>query len=134
MRVAALAGLLLASPAGAEGTIGGEKFEPLVEGRSLAWAIEGQTPHGIERYYPDRRVTWFRVGAQTCLEGSWTVKGPKDDPAICFVYEDSPAEQCFRVWREDGALVATEVGGGNRLRSELGPEHEVEFGCGFLGT
>lgn len=133
MRAAALAALLAATAARAQDTLGADKFEALVEGRSLAWAIEGQTAHGIERYYPDRRVTWFFVDAQACLEGRWSVRGPKDDPAICFVYEDSPEQQCFRVWREDGALVATEVGGGNRLRSELGPEHEVEFGCEFLG-
>jgi hypothetical protein len=133
MRASALAVLLLATPACAQDTLDADKFEALVEGRSLAWAVEGQAPHGIERYYPDRRVTWFRVDAQACMEGRWTVKGPKDDPAICFVYEDDPQQHCFRVWHETGTLLAVDLQGGNLLQSQLGPEHEVEFGCVFLG-
>ena len=133
MRAAIVVALLAASSAGAQDSVAGDKFEALVEGRSLAWSVAGQDPHGIERYYPDRRVTWFRVDAQACMEGRWTVKGPKDDPAICFVYEDSPGQHCFRVWHEDGTLLAVDLQGGNLLQSQLGPEHEVEFGCEFLG-
>jgi len=133
MRASALAVLMLAAPAWAQGTLGGDKFEALVQGRSLAWSVEGLDPHGVERYYPDRRVTWFSVDAQACFEGRWTAKGPKDDPAICFVYEGSSEQHCFRVWHEEGTLLATDLGGGNLLRSLLGPAHEVEFGCEFLG-
>lgn len=123
----------LATPAFAQDAVDGPKFEALVEGRSLAWAYPGQEPYGLERYYPGRRVLWFRTETRECLEGKWFDQGPPDDPAICFVYQDDPLPHCWRVRSKPDGLRATPAQGGQSIATRLGPEHEAPFGCGHLG-
>jgi hypothetical protein len=67
----------------------GEAFGALVEGRTLTYGAPEGGVRGIERYYPNRLVTWADAD-DSCLEGRWYEKVEAGVPLICFVYEDSP--------------------------------------------
>lgn len=134
MRALALA-LLLAQPAGAQQQIDGDTFEALVEGRSLGWVpMGGSEPYGIELYHPKRRVVWFRVGTDECVEGRWEEVGPENDPAICFQYEDRPERACWETWHDGkDRLGAINLATGAMIGVDLGGEHDLSFGCEFVG-
>lgn len=129
-----LALAFLATPALAEEPVSAEEFESLVEGRTLTYGEPGQPPYGIEHYFPDRRVTWAFLGSDECLEGTWYAEGPKDSPAICFVYEDGLPPQCWRFFREGDALRAEFLNdGGSTVLYEL-REEENGLICGGVGV
>lgn len=132
---AALLLALLASPAWAREPLDGAGFEALVEGRSLGYTREGEAqPYGIERHYPGRRVTWFLVDTGECMEGTWRVEEAGAKPRICFEYDESPGPHCFLYYREGDSILSTNLDGSDLDITPLGPEHEVEFGCEFLGV
>lgn len=96
MRVALVAlfwpGLALAEVPLAEVPLSGEEFAARVEGRVLAFSMDG-TVWGHERYFPGARVIWEGLDGQ-CLEGVWreTVEG-----FICFSYQVAPMDlHCAR--------------------------------------
>lgn len=132
---AALLLAVLAAPAWAREPLDAAGFEALVEGRSLSYTREGEAePYGVERHYEGRRVTWYLVGTGECMEGTWRAEGPKAAPRICFEYDLSPGPHCFLYFREGDAILSTNLDGGDLDVTPLGPEHEVEFGCEYLGV
>lgn len=114
MRPILIALLLAALPVAAQdGPLTAEEFESLVEGRTLTYGAAGSDAYGVEHYHPNRRVTWAWIGDDQCLSGRWYQQGPDDDPAICFVYDDTPFEtQCWQVFRQGNGLRAVYLGGG----------------------
>lgn len=134
-----LAVVLVATSVLAEEPLGklvdGPAFEALAEGRTLAYQRDGEDrPYGIERHYPGGRVTWFLVDTGECLEGSWYPAGTPSAPQICFTYDDGSGPQCFRYWRDGDRLLSTDLDGSDLDTTELGAEHQLEFGCEFLGA
>ena len=79
------------APSAPEGTpMGAEEFDAYTRGRTLTYAIGGET-YGIEEYLPDRRVRWTFVGNE-CQDGIWYERAGN----ICFVYDNAPTdEQCW---------------------------------------
>lgn len=133
-----LLGLLLvaAVPASALEQIGGDAFEALVEGRSLGWfPLGGSEPYGVELYYPGRRVMWFHKRRGECAEGTWEQAGPANDPAICFLYEGRADPVCWETWYDGKTqLGAINLEVGEMITVDLGSEHDVPFGCDYLGS
>lgn len=134
-----LAAVLAAAPALADEPLGkpvnGPEFRTLAESRTLAYQREGENrPYGIERHYPGGRVTWFLVDAGTCLDRQWYAAGPPDAPRICFAYNDGSGPHCFRYWRDGVRLLSTDLDGGDLDTTEFGAEHQLDFGCEFLGA
>lgn len=78
----------------------GEAFEAEVTGRTLTYSEYG-TIYGIEQYLPGRRVRW-RFSGDECQFGRWFPKGDE----ICFVYEGSPQEHCWKFWLDENGLKA----------------------------
>lgn len=133
------AAVLAAGPALADESlgkpVGGPEFRALAEGRTLAYQREGEDrPYGIERHYPGGRVTWFLVDTGECKEGEWYPAGAPEAPQVCFAYEDDPGPHCFRYWRDGDRLLSTNLDGGDLDTTELGAEHQLGFGCEFLGV
>ena len=94
--------LLAASPAAAQESapLSAEEFAARVAGRTLTFESRGE-PYGMERYGPDRSVTWSFLDGR-CLEGEWYPNAG----AICFAYEDGTGPECWRFYDEDGQLSA----------------------------
>ncbi|MBP1805443.1 hypothetical protein [Rubellimicrobium aerolatum] len=138
MRALALL-LLLASPAAAQQALTAEEFEAIVTGRTLTYGEPGQTPYGIEHYFPNRRVTWAFADSDDCVEGTWRQQGPASSPAICFDYEGDIEPQCWRIFREGDGLRADYLGDGPSGDAAGGSVlYEVEDGgalvCGGAGV
>lgn len=129
--------LLIATPALAEGPpLTGAEFEALVEGRTLTYGEAGAAPYGVEHYHPDRRVTWAWLDGAECSAGSWYEEGPKDDRAICFVYEHDPEDpKCWRITREgeDGLSATFLNDGGTTILYEI-VEDPGSLVCGGAGV
>jgi hypothetical protein len=134
MRILLLSLLGLAAPAWAQDPVTAEEFEQMVEGRTLTYGEAGQPPYGIEHYFANRRVAWAYLGEDECLEGEWYAEGPEDSPAICFVYEDDLAPQCWRFFREGEGLRAVFLNdGGSTVLYEL-VEETGGLVCGGVGV
>ncbi|MCP1169805.1 hypothetical protein NHG85_14920 [Limimaricola sp. ASW11-118] len=97
-----LLALCMAQPGAAQERepLGAEEFEARVVGRTLTYHSRG-APYGMERYGPDRQVTWSFLDGR-CLDGTWY---PEAD-AICFAYEDGTGPECWRFFDENGRLSA----------------------------
>lgn len=96
-----LAALLLAAgPALAETPLTAAEFDALTLGRTMTWAESGSV-YGVEQYLPNREVRWTVLG-DDCKTGHWYMDGP----AICFLYEDDPAPDCWEITRSDAGLLA----------------------------
>jgi hypothetical protein len=132
VRLLALA-LLLAQPVPAQEAMDGQKFETLVEGRSLAWAHPGQEPYGLERYFPGPRVLWLRTETRECMEGKWWEQ-EDGAPGDLLRLRGRPPAPLLEHPDQGRQPVATPDWGGPAIRTRLGPEHETPFGCGFLGS
>ncbi|QUS34884.1 hypothetical protein [Falsirhodobacter algicola] len=89
----------LAAPAFAQAPLSAAEFERFATGRTLSYALGGQT-FGTERYLPGRRVVWAFEGDE-CQYGRWY---PQDDQ-ICFAY-DGEEPQCWTFWEDGGGLAA----------------------------
>lgn len=87
------------------------EFEAYATGKTLSFA-EGGTVWGSEQYLPGRRVIWAFT-EEECQYGHWY----EDQGNICFVYDDNPAPQCWRFFREADGLRALFMGaeGGTSL-------------------
>lgn len=97
----ALALVCLACPVAAqESPLTAEEFARHVEGRTLTYE-SGGAAYGIERYGPDRQVTWSFLDGR-CLDGEWYANAG----AICFEYEDGTGPECWRFYTDDGGLRA----------------------------
>lgn len=94
---------LLAAPAAAQTPMTPEEFETWSTGKSLDYAVDGQV-WGSEAYHPGRRVTDADTGGP-CRTGRWFPR----DGAVCFVYEASPDEHCWRFWRQGETVLASPV-------------------------
>ncbi len=94
--------MLVAGPALAQDSapLTAEQFAARVEGRTLTYQSNG-APYGIERYGPDRQVTWSFLDGR-CLDGSWYPNAG----AICFDYEDGTGPECWRFYDDDSGLRA----------------------------
>ena len=91
MRVAlSLLASILAGAAGAQDIMTAEEFEAYAEGRTLGYAVAGQSPYGLEAYRPGRRVL-YDILEEECHEGVWYPKGDQ----ICFLYETLVGEKCW---------------------------------------
>ena len=101
MRTITLILSLCALPVSAQTALTAEQFEARVEGKTLDFGYNGETPYGLERYLPDRRVLWS-WGDNTCEPGKWY----ENDGEICFVYEFDPTPQCWTYYDMDGRLMA----------------------------
>lgn len=77
-----------------------EEFAARVQGRTLTYQ-SGGAPYGMERYGPDRQVTWSFLDGR-CLDGEWYPNAG----AICFAYEDGTGPECWRFYDRDGRLSA----------------------------
>jgi len=93
--------LLWGSTVHAETQMSPEEFEAYVEGKTLYFASEGDTPYGAEQYRSNRRVRWSYLDGE-CKEGQWFV----DLDLICFVYQDDPEPQCWSFYRTARGLKA----------------------------
>lgn len=89
----------LAAPALAE--MSAAEFEAYTTGKTLYYGSNGRA-YGVEEYMENRRVRWSFLDGR-CREGEWyeDARG-----MICFVYEDTPAPQCWSFRRSAGGLVA----------------------------
>lgn len=82
----------LAGPALAEPPpLTAEEFDALTLGRTMTWSEFGSV-YGVEYYLPNRQVRWTAVG-DDCKTGHWYPEGQ----AICFLYEDDPAPDCWKI-------------------------------------
>lgn len=97
---AALALVVLALPATAQSPMDAASFEAHTGGRTLFFYSNGEA-YGVERYKPDRRVTWSFLDGQ-CKEGRWY----QDGPYICFLYEDIADPQCWTFYPEGSGMRA----------------------------
>lgn len=134
MRLALLL-LALATPALGQEALTAEEFEAIVTGRTLTYGEAGQPPYGIEHYFPNRRVAWAWLESEECIEGFWYQRGPAQDPAICFEYEDDLEPQCWRVFREGNGLRAEFLndGQGGQVLYEI-VEEPGGLVCGGVGV
>lgn len=82
------------------GPLGAAEFEAAVTGRTLYYNSGGE-PYGVEQYLPGRKVIWAFLG-DDCRKGEWY----EDQGFICFVYEDTPEQQCWTFWQSDEGLLA----------------------------
>jgi hypothetical protein len=99
---AALALLLIASPAWSQTLMTAEEFEAWSTGQTLDYTTDGF--HWSSEMHLLGRRTLLSNGVDQCLEGIWF---PKDD-AICFVYDGLDTEYCWHFWR-DGSDVFAEM-------------------------
>lgn len=97
-RVLLLALLAPCAAAGAQETVSPEAFEALSEGRTLRFEQDGQF-YGAEQFFTGRRTLWQYPDGR-CVYGRWYESGR----LICFVYEDTPDPQCWKVSRDGEAL------------------------------
>lgn len=96
-----LALCLLASPALADPPpLTAEDFDALTLGRTMTWSEFGSV-YGVEQYLPGRKVRWTIVG-DDCKTGHWYPEGD----AICFLYEDDLAPDCWKITPSGSALLA----------------------------
>ncbi|MEM8570986.1 MAG: hypothetical protein AAGG56_08750 [Pseudomonadota bacterium] len=76
------------------------EFEALTKGKSLHFESGGQY-YGAEQFFSGRRTLWqFADG--NCDPGRWF----EADGLICFVYETTPDEQCWRVTGDEVSMEA----------------------------
>ncbi len=94
------------------------QFEAYAIGKTLTYAEGGQV-WGQEEYLPDHQVVWAFTD-QPCQYGTWT-EGPAagNGPQICFVYSDSPEQNCWQFYLGTAGLVAVYIGGGPTALSEV---------------
>lgn len=92
--------VLAAAPALAEQPMTAEAFDALTLGRTMTWAEFG-TVYGVEQYLPGRTVRWTALGGD-CMTGHWY----QDNTAICFLYEDDIAPDCWEITRSGVDLSA----------------------------
>ncbi|MGR3712328.1 MAG: hypothetical protein ACU0A6_04325 [Shimia sp.] len=92
--------LMLATPAFSQSAMTAAEFEAYVSGKTLFFATQG-TRYGVEQYLPDRRVRWSFLDGQ-CKEGIWYEEAGQ----ICFIYEDTPAPQCWSFYKGRNGLSA----------------------------
>lgn len=78
----------------------GAEFDAYVTGKTLTYAENG-VAYGAEQYLPNRKVRWA-FDKDTCLYGAWYEQGE----AICFIYEDGSAPQCWHFFSQNGKLRA----------------------------
>ena len=76
------------------------EFEAYATGKTLSYA-QGSEVWGSEQYLPDRKVVWA-FNKDDCQYGIWF----EDEGNICFVYDQDPAPQCWRFFREASGLRA----------------------------
>jgi hypothetical protein len=117
----------LAVPALAETPLTPEEFEAEVTGRTLTYGT-AEGPYGIERYLPDRRVTWGFLNGE-CYDGEWFVQ----DQAICFVYDGIDVVQCWQFWRDGEGLRAEYLGPDGGFLFEVA-EDGLPLVCGGVGA
>lgn len=103
MRLLPVAFALFPLAAMAEAPLTADGFEAHVHGKTVTYSRHGSI-FGIEEYLEGRQVRWS-VAPNLCQYGHWY---PQDD-AICFVYENDPAPQCWTFWLQDDALVALAI-------------------------
>ena len=87
------------------------EFEAYAEGKTLSYAQDGVV-WGSEQYLPGRKVVWAFT-EDDCQYGHWF----EEQGNICFVYDNDPAPQCWRFFREASGLRAIFMGvdGGTSL-------------------
>ena len=102
--------LLLATalPAAGQEPLTAEAFDALTRGRTYHYAEDG-VPYGAEDYLDDREVIWSFLDGE-CMRGRWYPAGE----AICFVYDNLDAPQCW-LFFDEGGLRARFLGGGPDL-------------------
>ncbi len=93
--------LLGALPALAAEPLSGEEFEAYVTGKTLYFGSQG-VDYGVEEYLDQRRVRWSFLDGN-CKDGFWY---EADDGQICFIYEDTPAPQCWTFFKDPNGLRA----------------------------
>jgi len=99
----------------ADAPLTAQEFEAYATGKTLSYAQAG-TVWGSEQYLPGRKVIWAFT-EDDCQYGHWY----EDAGNICFVYENDPAPQCWRFFREEKGLRAVFLDGdGMTLLSEVG--------------
>lgn len=93
---------LLGSAVSAQDAMSAAEFEAYVTGKTLFYGADGNN-YGVEEYLPNRRVRWaFLDGSGRCKDGHWY----EEAGHICFVYEDSPAPQCWSFYEGSQGLSA----------------------------
>ncbi|MBN2906865.1 MAG: hypothetical protein JXJ18_09180 [Rhodobacteraceae bacterium] len=91
----------LALPALAEEPMTAAQFESYATGKTLFYAMRGQT-YGAEQYLPGRQVIWTFLDGE-CAEGMWYEAGGQ----ICFSYDHDPGDpQCWSFYRAPTGLMA----------------------------
>lgn len=89
-----------AQAAQAETPMSAAEFTAYATGKTLSYAQAGEV-WGSEQYLSGNRVIWAFT-EDDCQYGTWF----EDAGNICFVYDNDPAPQCWRFFREAGGLRA----------------------------
>ena len=93
------------------------EFEAYALGKTLTYAQSGQV-WGQEEYLPGHQVVWAFSG-QPCEYGTW-IETPVDGaPAICFLYENNPDQNCWQFYHGRAGLVAVFLGGDGAALAEV---------------
>ncbi len=121
--------LALASAAHAGEILSAETFERLVAGKTLHF-IEDGAPYGSEQFLPGRRSLWRYAGDANCASGTWYPEGE----AICFRYDGTTGDICWRITRESGAIFAELHGSQDAGRLELGSIDSAPLPCPQTGA
>ena len=106
IQILTLASALLAGAAfaqsPAQSPMTAEEFDAYSRGKTFYYGSMGE-PYGVERYLPDRRVTWSFLDGK-CADGRWY----ESNGMICFEYEadPDPGPQCWTFFRGPSGLVA----------------------------
>lgn len=89
----------------------GAEFDAYATGKTLSYAQDGFV-WGSEQYLPGRKVIWAFT-EDDCQYGHWY----EDQGNICFLYDNDPAAQCWKFFREATGLRAIFMGadGGTSL-------------------
>lgn len=123
-QLGALTAVVLASgAAAAQEPVSPAQFEALATGRTLHFTRDG-VHFGSEQYFRDRRALWMFFDG-TCEVGRWEPQGD----LVCFTYEDDPQRQCWRLWREDGRLLAGLAGPDPGPPLRLSHADETDLAC-----
>jgi hypothetical protein len=77
-----------------------DEFEAWSKGQTLDYWIDG-TFFGSEMHLPGRQTMDSDPGGP-CVAGAWH----PDGDAICFVYDGSDTQHCWRFWRDGGEVFA----------------------------
>lgn len=103
---AALVLLCAAGPTVAE-LLDGAGFAALTDNQTITWQGDGFV--GQERYLPGGQVMWQVEDNPECEFGRWISVMIAEQPAICFLYENSLTPVCWHIEQAETGMIARSV-------------------------